>query len=1412
MVSTITEDFFVEHFQSQGKEQLQQCTWLQLKAANGLGIPYIGYLELDVSVLGKTLPRMGVLVVKSPEDPHTRERKLAVPGLLGMNIIQRCYQELFIQLGPDLFKSPQLKAAGPGWKGVLSECHSIKLLNSQGYLGVARVQGRSVCVPAGSMKFLSIVCPTLASTSLPTVILEPLEDGSCLPSGLLVSKALLRVVKGIIEIPVVNVGRQDVWLRSNTPLGSLHVVQTKSPLCSVTLMDENGSHVAVIQSIMADSHQPFDLASVSWPTLSPEQEQQGKALLQKYQHVFSQGDGDLGCTSLVEHEVHLTDDIPIRQRYRRLPPSQYDQVKIHIQELLSSGIVRPSSSPYASPIVVVKKKDGSIRLCVDYRLLNAKTRKDAYPLPRIEESLDALGGAKWFSTLDLASGYNQVPVAERDKPKTAFCTPFGLFEFNRMPFGMCNSPSTFQRLMERIFGDQSLQSLLLYLDDIVIFSATFKDHLQRLELVLTRLQEQHLKLKLKKCHFFQHEVKYLGHIVSAAGVATDPDKISVVTKWQRPTTVRELQSFLGFASYYRRFVEGFSKMAAPLHGLIAETLGGKHKSRTHGKCLLSEKWNEQCEQAFQLLKQRLVSAPVLGYADFAKPFILEIDASHAGLGAVLSQELDGQRRPIAFASRGLRRSERNMSNYSARKLELLALKWAVTDKFREYLFGNKCTVFTDNNPLSYLKTAKLGAVEQRWVAELAVFDFEVKYRPGSTNRNADALSRQPANESSDSLTFSTQIPCVIQQQQCQPQVSALNPVMSWAIQALPAREKADLRALQEADPVVGAFKGYWLRGTRPSKQELATQPKGVSKLVQQWHKICTREEVLYRRIRPPRTGGEILQLLLPESLKGEVLQHLHDGHGHQGAERTTHLVRERCFWPNMWQEIEDYCRRCSRCLVAKANQPKVRTFPGNIIASHPLEILAIDFTAVDKSGDGRENMLVMTDVFSKFTQAFPTPDQKATTTARILTEKWFYLYGVPKRIHSDQGRNFEGELMKQLCKIYGIEKSRTTPYHPEGNGQCERSNRTIHDLLRSLPPEKKRKWPQYLPQILFAYNTTEHASTSYSPYELMFGQKARLPVDFLLAMPDNSQVQNSPHEWVLEHERRLRTSYDHTRAHLQGAAERRNRQVIPNVTDMLAPGTLVLKRNHLPGRHKIQDVWDHTIYEIVQCLDGDGRVYKIRPQNGTGPDKHIHRAELKVIPSGAMAHTPDPTSSDQNSSSRDREEDPAGEETDLPSVVMVNIRPLPSERPQRCHPLIDASLQSPASTMRPDPKVLVHQSPISDDVSIGPLHLTTTPPMAHDPLPLSITPPDPQAHDPRPLFPTQSAPQIQAQQGPIQEEVLLESPLLRRSHRATAGHHPNPFNLPQSACKLVEQRGDNTVTSSHQGTSQTVYASFRPWL
>uniref|UniRef100_A0A8P4FZU9 ribonuclease H n=2 Tax=Dicentrarchus labrax TaxID=13489 RepID=A0A8P4FZU9_DICLA len=720
------------------------------------------------------------------------------------------------------------------------------------------------------MKIVAATCSEQYSGS--TVLFEPLEAG--LPAGLLASPSLVRVIRGTAYIPVINVGCNDVVLYPRTVVGTLDFVNVVSLPSAVT---EVPSGVATVSSQTA-SPSVQQVESVDLSPLSVEEQGPVKSLLQQYSSVFSIDDTDLGCTNLISHDIPLVDDTPVRQRHRRIPPSEYEVVKEHINRLLSSQIIRESSSPYASPIVLVRKKDGSMRMCVDYRLLNSKTRRDAFPLPRIEESLDALSGACWFSTLDLTSGYNQVPVTEADRPKTAFCTPFGLFEWNRMPFGLCNAPNTFQRLMQRIFGDQQCQSLLLYLDDIVVFSSTVEQHVERLQVVLARLRHEGLKAKLSKCSFFRKEVNYLGHVISADGVSTDPGKIEVVANWPIPTTASELRSFLGFASYYRCFLEGFAKLAAPLHRVVAECGGTKTNKKTEQR--LSRCWNDECNQSFETLKAKLTMAPVLAYADFSLPFILEVDASHGGLGAVLSQAQAGKVRPIAYASRGLRLTERNMVNYSSMKLEFLALKWAMTEKFREYLLGNKCVVYTDNNPLSHLSSAKLAATEQRWAAQLASFDFEINYRSGKSNTNADALSRQhpPGPQDVAVMLPGTVMPNSLQQALGLGKAEATQA----ATAALPQHTCSELHLAQQSDPVIQELLPFWRENHRPSCEERARLSQPTLVLLRQWDRLLERDGVLYRRVCCPDGAEAMFQLLLPKTWIDQVLTQVHQEHGHRG--------------------------------------------------------------------------------------------------------------------------------------------------------------------------------------------------------------------------------------------------------------------------------------------------------------------------------------------------------------------------------------------------------------------------------------------------------------------------------------------------------------------------------------------------
>ena len=405
--------------------------------------------------------------------------------------------------------------------------------------------------------------------------------------------------------------------------------------------------------------------------------------------------------------------------------------------MLEIRAISESKSPWASAVVLVRKKDDSLRFCIDLRKLNSRTVKDAYSLPRIDETLDCLNGAQWFTSLDLKSGYWLVEMDEESKALTAFTEgPLGFYQCECMPFGLTNAPATFQRFMESFLGDMHLKWVIIYLDDIIIFSKTPKEHIERLRSVFQKLCEAILKLKPKKCEFFKTKISYLGHIMSKNGIECDPKKVEAIKNWPRPITVSDVRSYLGFTNYYRRFIHKYAQIAQPLNKIICEDNPTKKNKKVE--------WDERCEEAFLKLKELFCNPPVLAYAGYTKPFKLHTDASGLGLGAILYQTQDDQTdRVIAYASRKLSRPERN---YSAYKLEFLALKWSVCDRFHEYLYGGNFEVLTDNNPLTYiLTTAKLDATGQRWVANLANYNFSIKYKSGKLNVDADALSRNPWN-------------------------------------------------------------------------------------------------------------------------------------------------------------------------------------------------------------------------------------------------------------------------------------------------------------------------------------------------------------------------------------------------------------------------------------------------------------------------------------------------------------------------------------------------------------------------------------------------------------------------------------------------------------------------------------------
>ena len=453
-------------------------------------------------------------------------------------------------------------------------------------------------------------------------------------------------------------------------------------------------------------------------------------LLAQFSDVFSAGPHDLGCTDLIKHHIDTGSSKPVRQPPRRLPWAKRDDAEKCIQEMQEQGIIEPSSSPWSSPVVLVQKKDGTNRFCVDYRRLNEVTHKDSYPLPRIDDTIDALSGVEWFSTLDLKSGYWQVQLDENSKEKTAFSTGHGLWQFIVMPFGLCNGPATFERLMEQVLAGLPLSTTLVYLDDILVPGQSFSHQLTNLRKVFERLRAAKLKLSPKKCLLFRREVKCLGHVVIKNGISPDPDEVNAVMSWPIPTSATEVKSFLGLCSYYRRFIPHFSNIAHPLHQCAT----------TVPFC-----WSTESDNAFYQLKSSLTQVPFLTYPDPGAMFILDTDASGTGIGAVLSQvsfpehcSNPEQERVVAYYSCTLSQPERR---YCVTHKERLAVVKAIKH-FHVYLYGRKFLLRTDHSALQWLLSFchPEGQVA-RWLERLQQYEFTVEHRAGTKHGNADALSR-----------------------------------------------------------------------------------------------------------------------------------------------------------------------------------------------------------------------------------------------------------------------------------------------------------------------------------------------------------------------------------------------------------------------------------------------------------------------------------------------------------------------------------------------------------------------------------------------------------------------------------------------------------------------------------------------
>ena len=693
-VSCLSETFYKQYLSHVELRTLE--TLLEVEGAGGSLLPYLGYVEIQLTLPGKILGEekdMMSLFLVTQDTRYNRH----CPVLIGTNVISHC-----LELRRESEAGDPIPDA---WK-VAFQC-VVNMSTEECDLSSICSSAAVEVAPMGSAIVESSICGLQCAKTTPVMVDASVE--STLPGGLMVTPAVYCVsnVNDVIPIHVINTSQKTITIPESCVIGQLSPVKVVPRDCAT-----------VTPSVQIREAFPLN-------HLDESERLQVQQCLEKHKDVFSWSDNDLGHCDKYLHRIRLTDETPFREKYRRIPPAMVSEVREHIQQMLDSGVIRESSSPYSSASVFVRKPDNSLRFCVDFRRLNARTVKDSHYLPRIDDTFDRLAGSSLYSNLDLKSGFWQCGMHPDDIKYTGFsCGNLGFYEYCKMPMGLVNSTATFQRLMESVMGSLNLQICLLYLDDIIVFSNSFQSHLDRLDIVLSKLREAGLKLKPSKCHLFHRQIKYLGHILSEEGIETDPDKVQKVRNWPVPKDRKQLQRFLAFCGYYRRFIEKFSSIAFPLQKLLRSVpnkkINGKGKGDSKTRLQYAPyEWNQEQQVAFDELVSAMTTTPVLSFADFSKPFVLQTDASLHGLGAVISQESDGKLHPIAYASRGLTSSE---ARYPAHKLEFLALKWAVCQKFYDYLYGAKFEVITDNNPLTYVMTsAKLDATYWTSVGCCTVF-------------------------------------------------------------------------------------------------------------------------------------------------------------------------------------------------------------------------------------------------------------------------------------------------------------------------------------------------------------------------------------------------------------------------------------------------------------------------------------------------------------------------------------------------------------------------------------------------------------------------------------------------------------------------------------------------------------------
>ena len=1077
-------------------------TPIQLKGVTGTPLSIVGSVTLSVR-FGKVLKQVQLIVVN----------ELSHQVILGRDFMSATDSEISFKnltLTINGEELPLIKAARKTSKHVLLAKSTMSIKPHT----VAVIKCNLVRQKHNNRKQR-----TQAYTSTTGIVHPQLKNVSS-SSGFYNSK------RGTLEILVCNDSESEVMVHRNTKVGTFESVSDSfvgninNCLRSHSRSKSNDNTSNVIDpptERWAGQHidRLFKLLKLDeLAHLTAEQIAQVKSLVSEFKEIFSEGENDIGCTDMMEQNIVLDTHVPIRAKYRNIPLAHRQAAEQEVKRLLDLGVIQYSESPYHSPSFLQRKPDGSFRILTDFRLLNSHVVRSFQSVPSVEMMSSCWKGCKYYSKMDFIKGFYQCKLSPESRKYTATCIPgVAFFEYCKTPLGLSSSPGFFQSLVQRMMAGLKFSQVVAYLDDLLSGSPTFEGMLTNLRLIFERILDSKMLLSPKKVELFKTKLNFLGVTLSEAGVSVCADKLDAVHKMLPPKNAKGIKTFLGMTGFFRKFIKNYAKIAAPLTSLL------KKDANFH--------WGHDQQVAWETLKHELSVAPTLMHPDVSKRFTLMTDSSSYAIGSILLQKDEkGNLHPVSFASKVLTDAEQK---WSIVQKELFSLKY-FCEKFKTYLINQEFDVIVDNAALLHLDSFKHSDNKRlwRWFETLQNYKFKITLTPSKCNPS-DGPSRlvQSGDPDIDCLPEKAEVTVHEVTEDAESKIlNEVSELVPWGHESI--------KSAQRTDATMSTVIKWVEAGNRPeSSRELSPDEKTY---FNSFNRLSLVNGVLHRSWDDLKSNSAIPLLCIPASLQEKTIELCHaiPMSGHYGKDKTIAKLTSRFYFPKLRDKVALYIDNCHPCLKKARNRKTPRAPLRPFVASYPNDVLQIDIIESLPSVNGYHAILTMVDRFTMFAEAIPLRSTTVDVVARAVLNKYISRHGIPTAIHSDRGGSVHtADLIKALYKLMGIEKTVTTSYRPQSNGGCERFNGTLKGLLWAYCQDNPKNWLNCLDQVLFAYRTTVHSATGYSPFFLRYGTHPRLPVDLITGSPPPDLENSAQNKYARDLYYKLYNVYTFVRDHLK---------------------------------------------------------------------------------------------------------------------------------------------------------------------------------------------------------------------------------------------------------------------------------------